>query len=326
MDIIRSHKNSKFIYYTSNLVKQIFPNFIFRKKLNKELNKISKYDFEYIKNRVNYYNKLDVPVNLPEHSEPISKLKIEKKLKTYYFDSYETCRYFNSYLKINFLFGDITLVPEAPCIVKSRPIIDKNENSILLKLNRLRHFTYTNDTNKFENKENKLIGRAKIKKRQKQRWDFYEMYFNHPLCDLGQVNQNPIHNHWIKKKISIEKHLKYKFILSLEGEDVASNLKWIMSSNSIAVMPKPKFETWFMEKTLIPNYHYIEIKEDFSDVEEKLNYYINNTEECLKIIKNANDYVNQFKDIKREKLIALLVLEKYFVKTLQIPKRDHLLY
>jgi spore maturation protein CgeB len=91
-------------------------------------------------------------------------------------------------------------------------------------------------------------------------------------------------------------------------------------------MAKPKIESWFMEKKLIADYHYILIKDDYSDLEEKLTYYINHLDKCLEIINNANEYVKQFKDEKREKLISLLVLEKYFIKTLQIPKRINLLY
>ena len=91
-------------------------------------------------------------------------------------------------------------------------------------------------------------------------------------------------------------------------------------------MAKPKIESWFMESKLVADYHYIEINDDYSNLEEKLNYYINNVDECLKIIENANTYVSQFKDYNREKLISLLVLEKYFIKTLQIPKRVNLLY
>ena len=52
----------------------------------------------------------------------------------------------------------------------------------------------------------------------------------------------------IKKGIIRSPLKKHKFILCIEGNDVASNLKWVMSSNSVAVMPKPKFESWFMEK------------------------------------------------------------------------------
>ena len=85
-----------------------------------------------------------------------------------------------------------------------------------------------------------------------------------------------------------------------------------MSSNSVCVMPKPKYETWFMEGTLEAGVHYIEVNDDFSDAEEKIHYYSKHTKEALQIINNANAYVDQFKDSKREKLISLLVLDKYF--------------
>ena len=101
--------------------------------------------------------------------------------------------------------------------------------------------------------------------------------------------------------MTIDEQLDYKFILSLEGNDVATNLKWIMSSSSLAVMPRPKYETWFMEGTLVPNYHYILIKDDYSDLEERLKYYIVNTAEALEIVRNANEYVNQFRN-KKEKM------------------------
>lgn len=112
--------------------------------------------------------------------------------------------------------------------------------------------------------------------------------------------------------IAYKSTLKYKFILCLEGNDVASNLKWVMSSNSIAVMPKPKYETWFMEGKLKGNVHYIEIKDDYSDLEEKLNYYSEHTKEALDIINNAHKFIAELKDPNKEDLIALLVLQKYF--------------
>ncbi|MDD2650996.1 MAG: glycosyl transferase family 90, partial [Candidatus Cloacimonetes bacterium] len=88
--------------------------------------------------------------------------------------------------------------------------------------------------------------------------------------------------------------------------------KWIMSSNSVAVMPEPTYETWFMEGRLIPNYHYIKIERDFSDLEDRLKYYIQNPDKAEEIIRNANEYVKQMLDEKREHLISLLVLDRYF--------------
>lgn len=107
--------------------------------------------------------------------------------------------------------------------------------------------------------------------------------------------------------------------MSLEGNDVASNLKWVMSSNSIAVTPRLRRESWFMEGTLVPNYHYIEVRDDFSDLEQRLCYYIEHPIEAEAIIHHAHEYVDQFKDQKREKLISLLVLDKYFRLTGQQP-------
>ncbi|HEY0246435.1 MAG TPA: glycosyl transferase family 90, partial [Mucilaginibacter sp.] len=174
---------------------------------------------------------------------------------------------------------------------------------------------FIKDTVPFAEKKDMLIGRGAMT--QLHRMRFMEQYFDNPLCDLGQVNREGGNPKWIKPKISIPRHLAYKFILSLEGNDVATNLKWVMSSNSVAVMAKPRYETWFMEGRLIADHHYILIKDDYSDLEEKLQYYINNPKAAQAIVNNANQYIQQFLNKKQEDLIALLVLEKYFYYTSQ---------
>ena len=75
-----------------------------------------------------------------------------------------------------------------------------------------------------------------------------------------------------------------------------------------------------MEGTLIPNYHYIEVKPDFSDLTDRLTYYIGHPEEAEAIIHHAHEYVAPFKDQKREKLISLMVLKKYLQITNLIKK------
>ena len=260
--------------------------------------------------RVNYYNKINYKISPDRDWIPTSSMKIPNQGTVYFFDLKEYVRFYPSKFLVSFLFGDITKIPKSPSFVKTRPIKGDNENSVLFKLNKVRHFTYTNDRVKFSDKLNILIGRNAVQ--QKQRIDFFKKYFDHPLCNLGQINSGTTHDIWLKNKISINEQLKYKFILCIEGYDVATNLKWVMSSNSIAVMPKPKFESWLMEGKLIPNFHYILIKDDFSDLEERLKYYIKNDSKAYEIIKNANKYIRQFQNKKREDLISLLILEKYF--------------
>ena len=50
----------------------------------------------------------------------------------------------------------------------------------------------------------------------------------------------------------------------------------------------------------------------YSDLIEKVNYYIEHPEKAQEIIGHANEYVRQFQDKKRERMISLLVLDKYF--------------
>lgn len=312
---LKSGKNPKFIYFGINFFRLLIPKCFFRYRLEKVLRNIEKReDANYIRERVDYYNKLSEITELPLHATSLADHKVPKKQKVYFFDTYQYTRWFSQTFKWGYCPGDVTFVPEYPSIVKSRPL-GENRNSVLMKLDKVRHFIFVSDKIPFEDKKDMAIFRGKVKGKPSRK-KFMEMYFAHPMCDLGDVSkhtEDPIE--WQTEKKTIREHLDYKFIMALEGNDVASNLKWVMSSNSLAVMPKPTCETWFMEGKLIPNYHYIEIKSDLSDLEERLKYYIEHTEEARQIIKHANEYVSQFKNSRREKLISLLVLDKYFKMT-----------
>ncbi|MCR9182414.1 MAG: glycosyl transferase family 90 [Flavobacteriaceae bacterium] len=317
--LFASGKKWKLPYYIRNYTKVILPKFIFQNRLKQKLNSISsREDAKYINSRVNYYNKLQTKKELPEYSMRFSDFKKGEGVSSVFFlDAYDIISWFKGSYKWRFVPGDVTHIPDVPSIVKSRPIAGNNENSVLLKLVKVRHFIFIKDKLKFSEKSNKLIFRGKVDGKP-HRIAFMEKYFNHPMCDLGNITKNNNYPpEWTVAKSTIYDHLKYKFILALEGNDVASNLKWIMSSNSIAVMPKPKFETWFMEGKLEANVHYIEIMDDYSDLEERLNYFIEKQEEANQIIKNANKYVSQFFDKKREHLIGLAVMNTYLEKTFQ---------
>ncbi len=304
------NKNAKLTYYASSIISMFVPSFIYRRKLNDLLDNI--YDADYISKRVNYYNKIDSEFSLSESFPTIHEFKKYEKKKTYYFDLLEYLRYFDPSQRVAYLFGDIRSVPPFPSLLKSRPIDGDNKNSILMNLNKVRHFIFVNDRVKFEDKKSLLVWRGKA--HQKHRQYFLDKFYTNKLCNVGQIikNRDKDSLKWVKEKLSLKKQLEYKFILAIEGNDVASNLKWIMSSSSISFMVKPKYETWFMEGTLIPNHHYVLLKDDYSDLEDKILYYSQNIDESLKIIENAHKYIDQFRDKKRENIISLLVLKKYF--------------
>ncbi|WP_418361113.1 glycosyl transferase family 90 [Sphingobacterium detergens] len=307
--IFLRNRNNKVYYYIKAIVREIIPSRFAQLKLKRLLtNAYYIKHATYVSDRVDYYNKLTHNSVLGKGTITIEEYHIPERIRVYYFDSKEYLRFFNPKLKFSILPGDIIHIPEFPSIVKSRPIAGENGNSVILKLDKSRHFNFIHDDVLFENKINMLVGRSGFS--QPHREHFYSLYNNHPLCNIKKANKSSDINY-----LSITGHLDYKFILALEGNDVATNLKWIMSSNSIAVMPMPTYETWFMEGRLIPDYHFICIKEDYSDLEDKLNYYIENKEQAKRIVNNANEYIAQFKDKRLEDLIALKVLEKYFAHT-----------
>lgn len=301
-------KNTKLTYYLRNLLIFLTPKFFYQTKLTTLLNHQS--NLNTIQERVNYYNKINHSFSL-NVSKSIQAFRKEKK-KTYFFDLYKYLIYFNPKFKLSYLFGDITEVPKEPTLLKSRPIGDHNANSVLLNLNKVRHFIFVNDTQAFETKKDLLVWRGKAHQEHRKR--FLDEFYDHPLCDVGQIIKKKDKGTipWQKAKMSLKEQLNYKFILAIEGNDVASNLKWLMSSNSLAFMVKPKYETWFMEGTLIPNHHYVLLKDDYSDLEEKIKYYSEHIDEAKAIIANAHDYIEQFQDQKQEDIISLMVLDKYF--------------
>ncbi|MBR4731064.1 MAG: lipopolysaccharide biosynthesis protein [Prevotella sp.] len=320
--MLHSGKNSKMKFFAMAYLQQCVPAWVKRLSLKKKLQLLEKCDDrDDIMKRVDYYCRLSpsTPYNRELFNQRAVAIQEQPMIqpKVYYFDAMEIARYFDQQLRWILKSGDVADLQPVPTILKSRPVGDDNDCSVILKLNRVRHFLFVDDKTAWRDKKNIAIfrgdvGNPKDGNVKPNRKLFMERWFGHPLVDAASTDRIEDHPEWQREKMTIGEHLDYKFIMSLEGNDVASNLKWVMSSNSIAVTPRLKCETWFMEGTLIANYHYIEVKDDFSDLEERLNYYIEHPEEAEAIIRHAHEYVAQFKDTKREKLISLLVLKKYF--------------
>ena len=315
--MLHSGKNSNLKYYIRSYLREYTPKIFSQMQLNRILRQLDqRQDKEEIMRRVNYYCKLDKGSNFNRQMWSDKAIMLQDQpvtgQKTYYFDAMEYARYFSQDLRWILDAGDKPYVAPEPAIVKNRPIVEHNENSVILNLDKNRHFLFVRDNKPWRDKKNMTIFRGDLGPRKENRDVFMNRWYGHPMVDAASTNRSEQHPEWQREKLTIGDHLDFKFIMSLEGNDVASNLKWIMSSNSIAVTPCLTQETWFMEGTLIPNYHYIEVKPDFSDLEERLTYYIEHPDEAEAIIQHAHDYVSQFRDEKREKLISVLVIKKYF--------------
>ena len=264
--------------------------------------------FELHKSEIDYYCKIDQPVSL-EKGIKVRDINLLKN-SGYTYDLYTILYPFREELNFNFIPGDVTTVPEYPAFLKSRPIEGKNDNSVLLPLDSQRHFRFVNDRIRFADKLDGVVWRGAAYQEHRQR--FLESCSGLSFINAGNTAVQKNGNvPFAKPKMSINEQLKYKFVLSLEGNDVATNLKWIMSSNSVCMMPRPKYETWFKEGTLIPNYHYIEVLDDYSNIKEIFEEYLKNEKECLSIIKNANNFVGGFLNYDQRLMISRLVVSRY---------------
>ncbi|HIP48874.1 MAG TPA: lipopolysaccharide A protein [Lutibacter sp.] len=305
-------KRNKIPYYIKNYLSYFLPNILYVNRLKKVLSAFDAIeDKTYINDRLDYYFKEQKSFTTDEKSESISHFYKNHKKNTYFFDSISYLRAFELNRKFNYVFGDVTHVPGIPSFVKSRPISGRNENSVLLKLNKIRHYFFINDKKKYTDKKDILVWRGEARGKP-HRTEFLKKLWNHPMCDVGQTQKPEEDVPWQKPKLNIPQQLDFKFIFCLEGNDVATNIKWVMSSNSLAFSHKMKYETWYMEGRLQPGYHFVLIKDDLSDLEEKMNYYSENVKEAQEIIKNAHNWVEQFSDEKREDIISFLVIKKYF--------------
>lgn len=266
---------------------------------------------KYVDNRVAYYLKLSDKFSHSPKAESIAHFTKTHKKNPYFFDLFSHLRYFPKDFLFDYVFGDVTQVPDYPSFVKSRPIAGDNKNAILLKLNKIRHFFFIKDPLKFSDKIDKMVWRGKANGKP-HRQGFLAQLTQHSRCDIGQTDIPREGKGFLKDKMSIPEQLQYKYIFVIEGNDVATNLKWAMSSHSLVLATSFNYETWFMEGKLKAGIHYVALKPDYSDLEEKMDYYSQHRKAAEKITQNARDYVSQFQHPKREKLIAYLVLKKYF--------------
>lgn len=317
-------KNSKFLFFAGGTLSMLVPSAPFRARRGKLLAEIASHpEREDIEKRAAYYCKLGpasgrLPPEgsaLPDGVSVLSRIgdyRFPDKKRAYFFDLRRWLRYFPKDRLFAARPGDAIKVPAVPALLKSRPIACDNANSVLLKLNSIRHFIYVDNDIPFGQKDDTAIFRGKIRLKPK-RLDLFEKHFGAPGLDLGATWQEGLERpEWVAPLMSLKGQLRHKFILCIEGTEVSSNLKWVMSSNSVAVMPRPEFETWFLEGWLVPGVHYIEIAPDYSDLQEKLAWYRARPEECEKIVQAAHAHVARFRDDRRERLVSLLTLDRYF--------------
>jgi hypothetical protein len=225
------------------------------------------------------------------------------------------------HLPVYFEPGDVFTGKDAPCLCKTRPALGGGQN-VLLPFNYQRHWKGVWDIFEkdipFDQKASKAVwrgvstgdwtkplGRRALIERHSASEDArIDVGITEYLQGVAEVRPP-------KKPLSIEEQLKHKYLVSVEGNDVATGLKWMLNSNSVVLMPAPKICSWFMEDHLTPFEHYVPLRADFADLSEKIDWCEAHPEACKKISANAKSYVSRFGDRAREARLADRVFDAY---------------
>lgn len=114
----------------------------------------------------------------------------------------------------------------------------------------------------------------------------------------------------VKGELSMGEQLACRYLLALEGHDVASGLKWMLASNSVVLMPRPRIDSWACESLMEPFVHYVPVRPDLADLDEALAWCRANDGACRRIAANANAFVAPFRDGPGERALAHAVAER----------------
>lgn len=306
---IRVHKPSRLRYFAHNLLELCQPRAWLEGRGRDLLSRAHDLPAQELEERVGYYFRFEGTFDLGPQADslPLSALR---RQRNYWFDLARLLRRMPSGLRVERYFGDRTDPPPRPTLVKARRIGESERTSVLLKLNRVRHYVRVDDEVPWSAKRATAVWRGNS--RNPARVKLLEDWQRDARCELGATDERPQTAHLRRSRLSIAEQLRHRFVLSIEGNDVATNLKWILSSNSLCLMPRPTKETWFMEGRLQPGVHYVELAPDLSDLGATIERWNDDPAGAQRILAAAQAWCRQFDDDEREDLLALLVLQRYF--------------
>ena len=123
---------------------------------------------------------------------------------------------------------------------------------------------------------------------------------------------------FLKKPKRVQEMLKYKYLISVEGNDVATNLKWALASNSVVLMPPPTRESFILEGNLLPWVHYVPLKASLEDLAEKVLYCEQNITHCKDIATASTQYMRMFATRKNLFYLGARAFEAHFEKIFSV--------
>ena len=118
---------------------------------------------------------------------------------------------------------------------------------------------------------------------------------SYPRCQRKMLVDYSKNKDWINSEASYKtpksEMLQYKYQIDIDGEVSSwSAYFWKMYSNSVVFKVDSHYEQWYY-KELKEWVHYIPVKADLSDLEDKYKWALENDEKCQEIANNAKNFM-----------------------------------
>ena len=113
-------------------------------------------------------------------------------------------------------------------------------------------------------------------------------------AEFNKINIRKLESKGIKlgNRVLLNEVYKYKYLINVDGNVAAYRLGFLLGTGSVILIVDGKYKLWF-QKWLVEGVHYIGIKEDLSDLKEKIEWCIHHDDECKKIADNSVQFFNE---------------------------------
>lgn len=147
----------------------------------------------------------------------------------------------------------------------------------------------------WEEKHNKAFWRGRDAR--KERLQLVDIARNYPdLINASLTNffffRDQEAKYGKEKHISFFKFFDYKYSINIDGTVAAYRLPYLLAGDSLLMKQDSTFYEHFYKK-MVPNEHYLPFKRDLSNLVEQIKWAQENEDQVLRMIKNANEFVNQ---------------------------------
>lgn len=284
--------------YISFWFKSIDPYVLSKRKYDKYYFIISVWDGSYVETPMND----DTNEIQFVHSTSIDDFQIQKRSSPSVLPILHNKKYFGCFCKhVN---DPVAILILDPLFIESNAYYVEKK-----------HIDLYHETVTWKQKKNKIVYRGSI--RNGSPYNFFNYH------DMKNGHRQFLYENREKWKhvldyesnyLSITDMCGFKYILDIDGWTNAWGLVWKLYSGSVVMKQDSIWKQWYYDD-LKPFVHYIPIRNDFSDLEEKYQWCINHPDECRLIINNATRFVTDRLNISTAtKHMQQHVWSQYFEK------------